>query len=363
MKTKAILTSLALLLGAGSAFAQSSKAIELSLGVKALSYPRLSIRSAERSPQGYHLALEKRELIFGLNATISKELSSHWAVLFGQSLFKEGGIISHSNLQLEHRLGAYFSRSAYIDPYLALGIGYLYNNTSRKASIQGSIEGKPIIGQEQGCSLWQHKHSLPLSLSAGVRLWLNDRWGLDLKADYMALASTPQAAEWSATFGLSYRIGGRSKAPQAEVQYIERWYEQVVEKPIIIEKQVPVYISEVLEGIYFDFGSSRLSKASMPLVERLAQWMRQDTSRRFLITGCADALGSESYNEKLSLARAKALREALLSQGVSQERIKCRGVGKRIALAPPSANTDTRSQDRKILLEVVDSDDYWKRIE
>lgn len=363
MKTKAILMSLALLLGAGSAFAQSSKAIELSLGIKALSYPSLSIRSAERSPQGYHLALEKRELIFGLNASISKELSPHWAVLFGQSLFKEGGIITLSNLQLEHRLGTYFSRSAYIGPYLALGIGYLYNSTSCKTSIQGTIEGKPIIGKEQERRLWQRKHSLPLSLSAGVRLWLNEHWGIKLSGGYLASIHAPRSGAWTAELGLSYRIGGKSKEEQPEPIYIEKYIERLVEKPIVIEKQVPVYISEVLEGIYFDFGSSTLSEASMPLVERLAQWMRQDTSRRFLITGCADAIGSEGYNEKLSLARAKALREALLSQGISQERIKCRGLGKRIALAPPSANKDTRSQDRKILLELVESDDYWKRIE
>lgn len=363
MKNKVWMMSLALLVGAGSGFAQSSKATEFSLGTKAIAYPRLNLLSAERTAEGYHIALEKQELLFGLNASIGKELSSHWAVQLGQSLFKAKGIIALSELQIEHRLGAYFSRTAYIDPYLSLGIGYLYNEAIGKDSGQSSVVGRPIAWQAQGQSLWQHKHSLPLSLRAGVKLWLNDHWGIDLNAGYMALASAPRSGAWTAGFGLRYRLGGRRKMPQAELQYIDRWIEQVVEKPIVIEKQVPIYINEVLEGIYFDFGSSELSEASMPLVGQLAEWMRQDTNKRFLITGFTDAVGTEDYNERLSLARAKTLASALVSRGISKEQIKCRGVGKRIALAPRSSGSETRRQDRKILLEVITNEDYWQRID
>lgn len=363
MKNKAIITSLALLLGAGSALAQTSKATEISLGVKTIAYPRLSLLSAKHSSLGYQLALEKQELLLGLNASVAQELSPHWGVQLGQSLFKDKGIIALTDLQLEHRFGAYFAHSAYIAPYIGLGISYFYNGVSKNSVGQGSVEGKPIVWQTEPQGLWQKRHSLPLSATAGVRLWLNDRWGVNLNVAYTALASAPRSGAWSAGLGLSYRIGGRSKMPQAEIQYIDRYLEQIIEKPILIEKQVPIYINEVLEGIYFDFGSSELSEASMPLVERLAQWMRQDSSKRFLITGCTDVVGAKGFNEQLSLARAQALASALVARGIAEERIKCRGVGKRIALAPKDTSVDTRSQDRKILLEVIDSDDYWRRIE
>lgn len=363
MKNKVVLMSLALFLGAGSSFAQTSKAIEINLGAKIIAYPRLSLLSAERIAQGYHIALEKRELLLGLNAFIAKELSPYWGIQLGQSLFKDKGIITLTDLQMEHRFGAYFSRSTYIDPYIGLGLSYLYNGVSQNAIKQGSIGGKPILWQTEPQGLWQKRHSLPLSATVGARLWLNDRWGVNLNIAYTALASAPRRGAWSAGLGLSYRIGGRSKMPQAEVQYIDRYIEQVVEKPIVIERQVPIYISEVLEGIYFDFGSSELSEASIPLVERLAQWMRQDRGKRFLITGCTDAVGSEGFNERLSLARAKALASALVARGIAEEQIKCRGVGKRIALASKATSVDTRSQDRKILIEVISNEDYWQRIE
>lgn len=355
--------SLALLLGAGSALAQTSKATEISLGVKTIAYPRLSLLSAKHSSLGYQLALDKRELLFGLNASVAQELSPHWGVQLSQSLYKDKGVIALTDLQLEYRFGAYFSRSAYIDPYIGLGLSYLYNGSANSSVGQGSVEGKTILWQTEPQGLWQKRHSLPLSATIGARLWLNDRWGMNLHASYTTLATYPRRGAWSAGLGLSYRIGGQSKMSQAEIQYIDRYLEQIIEKPIFIEKQVPIYISEVLEGIYFDFGSSELSEASMPLVERLAQWMRQNTSKRFLITDCTDAVGAKGFNEQLSLARAQALATALVARGIAEERIKCRGVGKRIALAPKDTSVDTRSQDRKILLELVDSDDYWKRIE
>ncbi len=46
-----------------------------------------------------------------------------------------------------------------------------------------------------------------------------------------------------------------------------------MEKLIIIKAQVPVYISDVFDGVCFDLANSESSEASMPLVERLPQLM------------------------------------------------------------------------------------------
>jgi OmpA-OmpF porin, OOP family len=46
-----------------------------------------------------------------------------------------------------------------------------------------------------------------------------------------------------------------------------------------------------------------------------------------LAIGYADPIGPEQYNEKLSAARAAAVREYLVQKGVSPERIKSEGRG------------------------------------
>lgn len=364
MKTKAYITSLCLLIGAGSLSAQSSsKAWELSVSTKAIAYPQMQLLQATKSGAGYLLSVEQREALLGLNLSATRELSTHTALSLEQTLIPKPQWIALTQLSLEYRLGAYFSKYRYIDPYLSFGVGYLYNSGHNKLSGEGSIDGKPIAWGAKHAELWQHKHHMPLSLGAGTRLWLNERWGIKLSGGYLASIHAPRSGAWTAELGLSYRIGGKSKEEQPQPIYMEKYIERLVEKPVVIEKQVPTYIGQLLEGIYFKFASTELTESSAPIVEKLALLIAEDKSNRYLITGFADALGSDKHNQELSLQRAKAIAAALVARGIAPERIKCRGVGKRIAVAPSSADNDTRKQDRKILLEVVDSDDYWRRIE
>ena len=363
MKTSLILALGGLLLMQHSSLKGQDKSWELNIGTKALSYPQMKLLRAERSSAGYLLSIDKREALLGVNLSATREMSTHTALSLEQTLIPKPQWIALTQLSLEYRLGAYFSKHRYIDPYLSIGIGYLYNSGHNKLSGQGSIDGKPIAWGAKHTELWQHKHQMPLSLGAGTRLWLNERWGIKLSGGYLASIDTPRSGAWTAELGLSYRIGGKNKEKQPEPIYIEKYIERLVEKPIVIEKQVPTYIGQLLEGIYFKFASTELTEGSAPIVEKLAQFIAEDDSKRYLITGFADALGSDKHNEELSLQRAKAITAALIARGIAPERIKCRGVGKRIAVAPSSAHNESRKQDRKILLEVIDNDDYWGKIE
>lgn len=366
MKTKPFMLSLALLLGAGSALAQrteGARAWELSLGASALVAPQLELFKAEQAPAGYLLSFKERHSLLGLSLGASRELSPHFALRLEQSLHHRQSWLSLTELSLQYQLGAYFNKLAYIDPYFGLGFSYLY--TSKPSSSQAesiTLEGKPISWQGQSNALWAHRHSLPLSLKAGVKLWLSDRWGIDLSAGYLRSLSHAKGDAWSAKLALSYRLGGASKRPQASVQYHDRYIQTIVEKPIVIERERHLPVSQLLEGIFFDFGSAELAEASAPVLDKLAKALRQSKTQRFLITGYADALGTKPFNDKLSLARARAVASALIARGIAPESIKCRGLGKRTAIAPPTSSESTREQDRKVLLEVIASEDYWATI-
>ena len=47
------------------------------------------------------------------------------------------------------------------------------------------------------------------------------------------------------------------------------------------------------------------------------------------MTGHTDRLGSQAYNEKLSLARADAVRDYLISKGVPKDKIEAIGMGEK----------------------------------
>ena len=70
--------------------------------------------------------------------------------------------------------------------------------------------------------------------------------------------------------------------------------------------------------------------------------------------GHTDAVGADSYNEKLSLRRAEAVKAYLVSNGVAAARVFVEGKGE----AQPVADNKTaegRAKNRRVTVEVVGS--------
>lgn len=77
----------------------------------------------------------------------------------------------------------------------------------------------------------------------------------------------------------------------------------------------------------FAFDSAKLSMPQ-PKLDDIAAALSADTSiTNVAITGYADRLGSAKYNQKLSLRRANAVREYLVSKGIDGGRLKAYGKG------------------------------------
>lgn len=210
------------------------------------------------------------------------------------------------------------------------------------------------------------RHLLPLSAGAGVNLWLNDRFGLGLQAEYLVMPYKQVSNVWQGSVRLMWRIGGKSKKPQPEIRYVE--VEKIIEQPArVIEREriveVPVKeLYDLFDEITFDFGKDSLTPESLASIDEIAELMKSHTTRHFLITGCTDARGSAAFNEDLSARRARVVVEALVAKGVPASMLKHRGVGKRIAYVPESASDIVRRGDRKIIVEIVNNMDYWNFI-
>lgn len=89
-------------------------------------------------------------------------------------------------------------------------------------------------------------------------------------------------------------------------------------------------------GTLFAFGESSFSsitpkgqEALNQLVSRLKAAYGQDESLHIQITGHADPLGNALENQRLSVARAQAVRTYMVRQGIRAERISAKGVGSR----------------------------------
>lgn len=79
--------------------------------------------------------------------------------------------------------------------------------------------------------------------------------------------------------------------------------------------------------VYFDFNSAKLSGAAAAILAEAASAAAKVGGSKILVDGNADRSGAQPYNQKLSEARAKAVRRALMESGMAAAAIKVQAYG------------------------------------
>lgn len=102
-----------------------------------------------------------------------------------------------------------------------------------------------------------------------------------------------------------------------------------------------------LHGPQFDFDKATLKPDGKRLLDEAVRILKDKPDMNVSVEGHTDSVGSDAYNQKLSERRAKAVRDYLVSQGVSASRITVVGWGE----AKPVASNDTaegRAENRRV---------------
>jgi hypothetical protein len=86
--------------------------------------------------------------------------------------------------------------------------------------------------------------------------------------------------------------------------------------------------------VFFDFNKATLSAEAHAVVATMAKIAKSNGLARVSITGHTDTVGSESYNEGLSLRRASAVRDELLSHGMDGAGVSIQGLSFHNQLVP-----------------------------
>ncbi|HOW86334.1 MAG TPA: OmpA family protein [Candidatus Aminicenantes bacterium] len=105
-----------------------------------------------------------------------------------------------------------------------------------------------------------------------------------------------------------------------------------------------------LSGILFDVGKATLKPASQLTVAKLAGILMVFPRMDLSIEGYTDSTGSAELNMKLSVDRARAVYDFLLTQGISSNRMKFQGFGPESPVAPNDTEAN-RARNRRV--EVV----------
>ena len=103
--------------------------------------------------------------------------------------------------------------------------------------------------------------------------------------------------------------------------------------------------------VYFLEGKDALTAASNAELENVFTEIKRRPEPDLMIIGHADSVGSDSYNDRLSLARAERVRELLVGLGLSEERIQVAGRGKREPLVSTQSNV-SEPRNRRVEISV-----------
>ncbi len=107
----------------------------------------------------------------------------------------------------------------------------------------------------------------------------------------------------------------------------------------------------VFENIFFDSDKFELKPESMSSLKRLYDFLVQNPNVNIYIIGHTDNVGSEAYNETLSLRRAESVNNFLLSKGIKFGRAIPIGKGFKQPIRP-NDTPENRALNRRITIAV-----------
>ncbi len=102
----------------------------------------------------------------------------------------------------------------------------------------------------------------------------------------------------------------------------------------------------------FGFNQAQLNAENQAIVEAHGRFLAEHPEIKLVINGHSDSQGDSRYNEQLSLKRAQAVADLLMSQGAMKDQIEIFSWGANAPLADAQHNRDQRRVELKYV------DDY-----
>ena len=103
---------------------------------------------------------------------------------------------------------------------------------------------------------------------------------------------------------------------------------------------------------FFDFDKAVLKPEGKSKLDGLVGQIKGITLEVVIAVGHTDSVGSDAYNQKLSLRRAEAVKAYMVSKGIEANRVYTEGKGKKQPVAD-NKTADGRAKNRRVEIEVV----------
>ena len=103
---------------------------------------------------------------------------------------------------------------------------------------------------------------------------------------------------------------------------------------------------------FFDFDKSVLKAEGKAKLDDLVSKVKGINLEVIIAVGHTDSVGSDAYNQKLSVRRSEAVKAYLVSKGIEKNRVYAEGKGEKQPVAD-NKTAEGRAKNRRVEIEVV----------
>ncbi|MFV0565260.1 MAG: OmpA family protein [Flavobacteriaceae bacterium] len=284
---------------------------------------------------------------FSISARGTSNELSKWGDVYGDESYLVDNLKYYS---LDGAINFQFTTTR-LRPYIAVGGGYTWieegpYNTFSLADGDDNLVGAGTVNG-----------------AIGAKYQLSDHFALNLQFMYKHTFEDYLTKHWQHSLGVVYSVGNKSNKKEKvvvdtdgdgipdeydfcpEVNGLKQFggcpkpEEKVVEK-VVETKEVVKEVKQIptTQTIYFDYDSAKIDNNAQVILDGLANALQGNNSYNVQIDGNADSIGSDSYNKSLSSKRAEAVKQYLVSKGLSNSAISTMGLGE----DKPASNNNTK---------------------
>ncbi len=190
------------------------------------------------------------------------------------------------------------------------------------------------------------------------------------KAEALAAAQQAEQAKAAAdqaraaALAEQQRLAAEAQKAQVQAQDADRARQQAEADRDRMREQLMQQLNMVLEtresarglivnmsDVLFDFGKATLKPGTREKLAKISGILLAYPGLTLEVEGHTDSIGSDEYNQKLSEARANAVRDYLIGEGIKPDSITARGLGKSQPVASNST-PEGRQQNRRVEMVV-----------
>jgi outer membrane protein OmpA-like peptidoglycan-associated protein len=128
-------------------------------------------------------------------------------------------------------------------------------------------------------------------------------------------------------------------------------YQEIDTHIIMVKTEIGSKV--VLRNIFFDVGKFNLKDQSVSEVQKVEELLEKNPNLKVQINGHTDNTGNAASNKDLSLKRANAVVDFLISKGVSKSRVSAKGYGSERPIVSNDDEQGGREVNRRTEIEVV----------